>query len=222
MPCPISPPAHPIRTSPRLRPLPLHAAADVAVAVVFVCAMAVASAGLSAGGDAYVWFAVISYGRTDILTTALMAAFFVLAKGGRLQPDAVVGGQQGAAGTLNVRTGHGDVRCLSRSGGVQAGFAAGVNPALLGTAKVAADFTTVLLLPATDADADFPDIFTPSGQVADTLDGLVALPCGIGCRHGTDSSVSALSCLPLCTAEWTCCARSVTGELNATVKPFYS
>ena len=33
MPCPISPPAHPIRTSPRLRPLPLHAAADVAVAV---------------------------------------------------------------------------------------------------------------------------------------------------------------------------------------------
>ncbi len=158
---------------------PLHAAADVAVAVVFVCAMAVASAGLSAGGDAYVWFAVISYGRTDILTTALMAAFFVLAKGGRLQQDAVVGGQQGAAGTLNVRTGHGDVRCLSRSGGVQAGFAAGVNPALLDTAKVAADFTTVLLLPVTDADADFPDIFTPSGQVADTLDGLVALPCGI-------------------------------------------
>jgi len=177
---------------------------------------------VAVGGALAVTFAVISYGRTDIPTTALMAAFFVLAKGGRLQQDAVVGGQQGAAGTLNVRTGHGDVRCLSRSSGVQAGFAAGVNPALLDTAKVAADFATVLLLPITDIDADSPDIFTPSGQIADTLDGLVALLCGIGCRHGTDSSVSALSCPLLCTAEWTCCARSVTGELNATVKPFCS
>ena len=125
----------------------------------------------------------------------------------------------GGVGNLNVS------RADAASGGAALAvliFAAGVNPALLDTAKVAADFATVLLLPVTDIDADSPDIFTPSGQVADTLDGLVALLCGIGCRHGTDSSVSALSCPLLCTAEWTCCARSVTGELNATVKPFCS
>ena len=100
--------------------------ADVAVAVAFACAMAVAVSGLAAGTDAYVRCAVISCGRADIPTAALMAALFVLTEGGRLQQDAVVGGQQGAAGALNVRTGHGDVRCLSCSGSVQAGFAAGI------------------------------------------------------------------------------------------------
>ena len=47
MPCPISPPAHPIRTSPRLHSLPLHAAADVAVAVGGALAVTFATTGIA-------------------------------------------------------------------------------------------------------------------------------------------------------------------------------
>ena len=165
--------------------------ADVAVTVAFACTMAVAVAGLSADTDAYVRFAVISCGRADIPTAALMAALFVLTKGGRLQQDAVVGGQQGAAGTLNVRTGHGDVRCLSRSGGVQAGFAAGINAALLDAAKVAADFAAVLLLPVADGEAEVGGVQQPAAFV--TVDQLVGLPAGIGGSHGIGAPVTALS-----------------------------
>lgn len=168
-------------------------AADVAVAVAFACAMAVAVAvaGLTADGNAYVRFAVISCGRADIPTAALMAALFVLTEGGRLQQDAVVGGQQGAAGTLNVRTGHGDVRCLSRSGGVQAGFAAGINAALLDAAKVAADFAAVLLLPIANGETEVGGVQQPAAFV--TIDQLVGLPAGIGGSHGIGAPVTALS-----------------------------
>ena len=165
--------------------------ANVAVAVAFACAMAVAVSGLAAGTDAYVRCAVISCGHADIPTAALMAALFVLTEGGRLQQDAVVGGQQGAAGTLNVRTGHGDVRCLSRSGSVQAGFATGVNAALLDAAKVAADFAAVLLLPVANGEAEVGGVQQPAAFV--TVDQLVGLPAGIGGGHGIGAPVTALS-----------------------------